>query len=267
MLRPEELIPALERLIATELSNWPVEWIGFTWPGYTYEHTLRVRCLGVTIGRRPGADRRVVELVALLHDIGKPLGEPHSETGAHRADLILSGLGVDDITRQAVCSIIRSHLSKDAGAPAEGLALYDADFIDANYGYVAIARYITIRAHRQQTVEYMVADAPEWLSGMEKKLGQVLTAAGRGIAVERFARMRTFLDQLRQDLSESTVATGCVLSLARFIASDTRRPSLMGQLEVMEDALRENRPGAPLQPSAFLCRFACALREEIEGRG
>lgn len=127
MVTPE-LIATLERLVETELSDWPDEWTGFTWPGYTYEHTLRVRGLGVTIAHRSGADCRVVELAALLHDIGKPLGEPHSETGANRADLILSDLGVDDATRRAVCSIIRSHLDKDAGDPAEALALYDADF-------------------------------------------------------------------------------------------------------------------------------------------
>jgi len=261
----EELVPALERLAETELSDWPAEWTGFTWPGYTYEHTLRVRCLGVTIAHRLGADCRVVELAALLHDMGKPLGEPHSETGAHRADQILSDLGVDRPTRKAVCSIIRSHLDKDAGDPAEALALYDADFIDANYGYVAITRYIAIRAHRQQAVEEMAADGVEWLSGMEKKLDQVFTEAGRPLATERYARMRAYLAQLQAELKEPDDASGWALSLARFIASDSHRPSLLRQLAAIEGVQHESESAVPLHPSPALCQFARALREEIQG--
>ena len=259
----EDLMTAVQQVAREELSDWPADWTGFTWPGYTYEHTLRVRSLGLALADRLGADRRVVELASLLHDTGKPLGEPHSHTGADRTEALLSDLGVDGATRDAVCGIIRTHLDKSAAGCPEAVALYDADFIDANFGYVAMARYLTIRAHREQTVEEMTAAAQEWLEGMEEKLGHVFTEPGRVAAEERYARMALYLNQLRADLRESADGHGWALGLARFIASDGSRPSLLRQLRAIEECGTRSVPH--LEPSADLSQFAYFLRQEIEG--
>ena len=128
-----------------------------------------------------------------------------------------------------------------------------------------MARYITIRAHRQQAVEDTVADGQTWLSGMEKKLEQVFTEAGQPIAAQRYARMRAFLAQVQDDLRESADATGWALALARFIASDSHRPSLLRQLEAIEAGPQGSESTPPLHPSPALSQFACALREEIQG--
>jgi len=259
----DDLIPTLELLLESELSDWPADWVGFTWPGYTHEHTLRVRRLGLALADRLGADRGIVELASLLHDMGKPLGEPHSHTGAERAEAVLSDLDVDGAARDAVCEIIRSHLDKDPADPIEALALYDADFIDANFGYVAMARYILIRAHRKQAIEEMTAAATEWLQGMEEKVGLCFTDPGRAIAEERYSRMRSYLDQLRMDLRQPGGGSGWALDLARFLASDSRRPSLWRQLRMLEECGSGSVP--LLHPSESLCQFARILREETEG--
>jgi len=259
------LILTLEQLVQSELSGWPDEWVGFTWPGYTCQHTLRVRCLGLALADRLGANREIVALAALLHDMGKPIGEPHSHTGADRADVILSEMGVPAAAREAVCAIIRSHLDKSAVHSTEALILYDADFVDANFGYVALARYITIRAHRQQDVEEMTAAATEWLQGMEEKLAQTFTEPGRVIAEQRYARMRSFLAQLQADLRDRDDTPGWALGLARFLAGDSHRPNLTRQLAVIEGC--GSNPASHLQACASVSQFARVLRDEIEGRG
>ncbi len=255
----DNIIRSLEKLVETELSNWPTEWAGFNWPGYTYEHTLRVRNLSVSMARQLGADERIVELAALLHDIGRPEGEKHSDTGAQRAEAVLAELGIDAPTRQSVCHIIQTHLDKDPKYPVENLVLYDADFIDANYGYVAFTRYITIRASRNMTVEETIKSAPELLSAFEAKRGQVFTEIGDAISIERFGRMRTFLDNLLQD--GNCGAT----NIARYLAADAHRPSLIRQVEQMDGVLSGKDAISGLKSSAFLSEFVKMLREEIAG--
>ena len=50
---------------------WDEEWVGFSWRNYTYEHMQRVRGLSRTMGRAEGAEPRVIEFAATLHDVTK----------------------------------------------------------------------------------------------------------------------------------------------------------------------------------------------------
>ncbi|MFC1715049.1 HD domain-containing protein [Candidatus Poribacteria bacterium] len=259
MERFDNIIRSLEKLVGKELSNWPTEWTGFNWPGYTYEHTLRVRNLSVAMARQLGADERIVELAALLHDIGRPEDGKHSDTGARRAEKVLSELGIDAPTRQRVCHIIETHLDKDPKYPVENLVLYDADFIDANYGYVAFTRYITIRASRNMTVEETMEGAPELLAAFEAKRGQVFTEIGDAISIERFGRMRSFLDSLLQDGNCGAI------NIARYIAADAHSPSLIRQVEQMDGVLSGSSTISGLESSDFLSEFVKMLKEEIAG--
>jgi putative nucleotidyltransferase with HDIG domain len=256
----DNIIRSLEELVETELSNWPAEWEGFNWPGYTYEHTLRVRNLSVSMARQLGADEQIVELAALLHDIGRPVGEPHWDTGEQRAEEILSELGIDAPTRQSVCHIIQAHVTKkDPKHPVENLVLYDADFIDANYGYAAFTRYFAIRASRDMTVEEAIEGAPDLLAAFEAKLEQVFTEVGDAISIERFSRMRSFLDSLLQG------ENGGAISIARYVAADAHRPSLIRQVEEMDGILNGSSAISGLESSAFLSDFVKMLKEEIAG--
>ena len=83
----------IHQIIQARLGNWPPQWEGFHWPGYTYEHTLRVRSLALTLGEREGADPEVVEPAALLHDLAKAEGREHATIGAAETVPILRELG------------------------------------------------------------------------------------------------------------------------------------------------------------------------------
>ena len=258
------IIRSLEELVEAELSDWPAEWAGFNWPGYTYEHTLRVRNLGVSMARQLDADEKIIQLAALLHDIGRPEGEPHSDTGARRAEAILSELGIDAPTRRRVCDIIQTHLEKDPKSPVENLILYDADLIDANYGYAAFTRYFTIRANRNQTVEEAIDKAGDLLSAFEAKRGGVFTDVGQTIVDERLRRMHLFLESLLNDLNGTDGSCGAV-DITRYIAAAAHRPSLVRQVEQMDSILNGDGTINGLGPSDFLGEFVKILREEIAG--
>src|SRR5687767_1254636 len=61
----------LEELVRQTHLLWDQEWVGFSWRNYTYEHMQRVRGLSRTLGRGEGADLKVLEFAATLHDVTK----------------------------------------------------------------------------------------------------------------------------------------------------------------------------------------------------
>jgi HD superfamily phosphodiesterase len=67
----QELLQQLEELVRDTHLLWDQEWVGFSWRNYTFEHMQRVRGLARTLGRVEGADRRVLEFAATLHDVTK----------------------------------------------------------------------------------------------------------------------------------------------------------------------------------------------------
>jgi putative nucleotidyltransferase with HDIG domain len=258
-------VEQIERLVQCKLSGWPEEWEGFHWPGYTYEHTLRVRNLSRAMARQLGADEAAVEFAALLHDIAKPEGEPHAAAGAERAEAVLAALGIGADTRRQVAYIIRTHVAPDPAYPIENLVLSDADYIDANFGCVAFARFITIRAHRGYALDETVAGASEWLSRGDERREKVVTELGRALAHERLDCMRYVLGRLQEDLEGAADGGGDAVAVARYLAADAHRPSLLRQVDEMTAALDGHHRAGHLQPSPFLCQFVRALTDEIAG--
>ncbi|MFQ6044441.1 MAG: HD domain-containing protein, partial [Candidatus Poribacteria bacterium] len=255
MSRFENAVQHIEQLVRNELANWPSEWQRFIYPGYVYEHTLRVRNLAVSIARQEGADERITELAALLHDIGKPEGEPHTEIGARRAEAILSNLEFDGGFSNRVCHAIQTHLTDEPGLPIENLILRDADSIDANHGYVGYLRHITIHAKRGETIDEIFTNARFWLAKCEKRLEKYNTEAAKAIAEGRLVRTRTLLRILGENLKSREEKTGSAFGIAYYIAADAHRPSLFRQVEEMEYVLQNNCSLKSLRPSRFLHDF------------
>lgn len=56
------------------------------------------------------ADRDALMLAAVLHDVGKPLGEPHAETGVAPAMALARRLGASEATVEEVGRLVRLHL-------------------------------------------------------------------------------------------------------------------------------------------------------------
>lgn len=67
----QQALRRLEDLVRETHLLWDEEWVGFSWRNYTFEHMQRVRGLSRTLARHEGADARVLEFAATLHDITK----------------------------------------------------------------------------------------------------------------------------------------------------------------------------------------------------
>ena len=113
---------------------------------HDYWHMYRVWRLAQNIAKtEPTADRYVVELAALLHDIADwKFNDGNLEAGPRAARTWLESIGVDDKIIHHIEEIIRTTSFKGAGVPSESKTIeaqivHDADKLDA-IGAIGIAR-------------------------------------------------------------------------------------------------------------------------------
>ena len=173
------------------------------------DHVLRVLASARKIQADTGGDLQVVELAALLHDVGDAKFHDGVERSAEFAREILSGLGANDSLIEHIAHIV-DNISFRKGVDAselslEGKIVQDADRLDA-LGAIGIVRTIEYGAAFGQP--FYSPDANDAKTGIghfhEKlfKLKDLLnTKAARRMAEEREAFMRTFLDQFMRESS------------------------------------------------------------------
>nr|BBH92363.1 phosphohydrolase [Thermogemmatispora argillosa] len=200
-----------------------------------WDHIERVYRLALGIGQREGADRFVVGMAALLHDLGRvaPAGEGPEQgqgqasavQGRHHADLshelaaeLLTAYRVPEAEREAILHAVLAHSFSRGVEPRtlEARVVRDADRLDA-LGAIGIMRWAITGALRAtvETRPYHPVDpfarshAPDdrryLLDHFYTKLlrlGESMsTATGRALAQERLAFMQRYLDEFRRELT------------------------------------------------------------------
>lgn len=186
---------------------------------HDWDHTERVTKLSLKIGRKEKADLGVLELAALLHDIGRGDEDRsrgricHGRSGAALARTILARHGCDPETIRAVAHCIRTHRFRRGGAPRtlEARVLFDADKLDS-IGAVGIGRAfqfageIGARLHDKaidvrKTKPYTREDTAyrEYLVKLSRVRDRMMTREGRRLAAERHRFMADFFARLNKE--------------------------------------------------------------------
>ncbi len=123
--------------------------------GHDWHHVDRVRRVALRLADAEGADRFIVELAALLHDVADWKFHGGDETAGPRAAREwLASLDVDAGTIEHVCEIVAGLSFKGAGVATEmptieGRVVQDADRLDA-LGAIGVARTFAYGGHRGQ---------------------------------------------------------------------------------------------------------------------
>lgn len=186
-------------------------------------HALRVRDTAMQIAREEEADLFVVELAALLHDVGIPRehreGGDHAAYGAELAREFLTKEGVSPDIIERVVECIRNHRFSAARDPPtlEAAILQDADRLDA-MGAIGIFRALvsmgSLRTmeHLNGVVKessinaYMPDPVDGFLDYIVRKPylipGRLNTETARRICEERLEIMRAFHDALMKETSK-----------------------------------------------------------------
>jgi uncharacterized protein len=186
---------------------------------HDWDHTERVRRLALRIGRKERADLGVVELAALLHDIGREEEDRshgrvcHGRHGAGLARRILEDYGCEPAVVRAVVEAIRTHRFRRGGTPRtlEARVLFDADKLDS-IGAVGIGRAflfageVGARLHDkdivvERTKAYTREDTAyrEYLVKLRRVKDRMTTGEGRRIAAGRHRFMTAFFERLHKE--------------------------------------------------------------------
>jgi len=184
---------------------------------HDWSHVERVVKLAMKIGKIEKADLDVLEVAALLHDIGrkeemKSKGSfCHAEKGAEIARLILGDLKIDKEIIDRICHCIISHRNRNNHLPKtiEAKVLFDADKLDS-IGAIGVARDFLfagyagsknlytgnekILSKQKKNYSYTKEDSAilEYEIILKKIKNKMITKTGTKYAVDRHAYMKNY---------------------------------------------------------------------------
>lgn len=178
------------------------------------DHVLRVRANALDIGRKEDANLCILDLAALLHDIGRigeGPGECHAVRSAQEAERMLTPFALPAATLDAILAAIRLHRFSTGIIPEtlEGRILQDADRLDA-LGAIGILR-TAIHDHDRPIYDLEDPFARQRSPGKKNMLDHFPdkllklvtgfhTASAREMGKARHAFMLGFLEQLRSEI-------------------------------------------------------------------
>lgn len=165
-------------------------------PGHDFHHILRVRNLALKLANNYEADKFVVELLALLHDV-----EDHKLHSRYSVSTFLNSVDVDKNIKNKIIYILPflsfskyPTLPKDF--PIEGKIISDADRLDA-IGAVGVARAFSYGGANKR-------DFKETLKHFEEKLlvldQYLYLDESKEIALKRMKYLKDFYNELLVEL-------------------------------------------------------------------
>ncbi len=175
-------------------------------PAHDFQHVERVKKLCLKIGEELDADREVLEVAALFHDIGRNketegLIECHAEWSSEKTAEILEERGLDRNFIEKVCECIETHRYSRGGEPStlESKILSDADNLDA-LGAVGISRVFSYGGSNE--VRFTGEDSS--LEHIREKIldleNRIYTDIGREIAEDRQKFVEKFLERFLKEI-------------------------------------------------------------------
>ncbi len=171
---------------------------------HSYGHVDRVVKIATILAEKEQADTELVKTAALLHDIGRAVGEPHNETGAKLAGEILkqSTNYPQERIRRIVKIVLQHPIAfRNKLETLEEKVVWDADKIDL-LGVIGIARVFHWLG--KKPFETAVDTCFEELKPIYSLLN---TPSAQNIAEERYRRTIAALSALKEELSTEDLRT------------------------------------------------------------
>lgn len=123
---------------------------GLDGTSHAFDHVERVYDTAMLLAREESADMELVQVGALLHDVGRVIGDPHAEHGVTVAEEILENLEYPIDKRSKILQIIAEHHLTGNTETLEEQIIWDADKLDL-IGVVGMARVFHWSGERQRS--------------------------------------------------------------------------------------------------------------------
>jgi len=194
---------AKEQMAKLGLHGWP--------------HVKRVQRLCMQLSKNmKEVDSEVVEVAALLHDVGKYVEKgnnavDHGAISAGMAEEFLNSVKFDDEKVAAVCHAIRVHTHGEEPRSVEAKLLHDADFLD-KMGAVGVATLFIKACLTNTTIEeaaefwrHPSRDSYVGLHALWLQKPHYYTRAAGNLAKKRNKIVYAFFKQLEGEISLADV--------------------------------------------------------------
>ena len=194
---------AKEQMAKLGLHGWP--------------HVKRVQRLCVQLSKNmKKVDSEVVEVAALLHDVGKHVEKgnnavDHGTISAGMAEEFLNSVKLDEEKVAAVCHAIRLHTHGEEPRSIEAKILHDADFLD-KMGAVGVATLFIKACLTNATIEesaefwrHPSRDSYVGLHALWLQKPHYYTKAAGNLAKKRNKLVHAFFKQLEKEIALSDV--------------------------------------------------------------
>lgn len=172
---------------------------------HAYDHTWRVYSLAMTIGKKCGANLRVLGAAALLHDVGRPdelvTGVSHAISSGQYAKELLPKAGYSQKEIDAVVEAIRTHRFSERLEPTtlEGEIISDADKLDA-IGAIGVFRTIAQGMVTGSGVEEFLEHAHQKLLKLRDLMH---TEPAKEMANQRHEVLERFVNELKREMDRN----------------------------------------------------------------
>ena len=169
------------------------------------EHSMRTIKLAERIMNKEVADKEIVIITLLLHDISKTVCENSHNLISHRlAEIFFEKYKYLDKKKKKILDCILYHSAKDLDSldlTPEMKVVMDADILD-EIGILLISR-VCLRTHNKNlSIQEVIKLLDNKYAKIERELTFVKTKTGREMYIQRKKKLKEYLDALKMEAAE-----------------------------------------------------------------
>ena len=165
-----------------------------------HEHTMRTIKIAERLMNKEIADKEIVIVTLLLHDISKTVCENSHNLVSHRlAEIFFEKFPYLDKKKKKILDCILYHSAKDLDSldlTPEMKVVMDADILD-EIGILLISR-VCLRTHNKNlSIQELIKLLDNKYAKVERELAFVKTKTGKEIYIQKKKKFKEYLDALK----------------------------------------------------------------------
>ena len=169
------------------------------------EHTMRTIKIAERLMNKEIADKEIVIITLLLHDISKTVCENSHNLVSHRlAEILFEKYNYLDKKKKKILDCILYHSAKDLESldlTPEMKVVMDADILD-EIGILLISR-VCLRTHNKNlSIQELIKLLDNKYVKIERELAYVKTKTGKELYIQKKKKFKEYLDALKLESAE-----------------------------------------------------------------